>query len=65
MNVVLISNDSIQLTSLISDDEILDVLKRVGLETTISGLPGKLEYQVKEGGKNISAGKFPIIQLFI
>ena len=40
-----------------SDEEIFDALKAAGLADLIHSLPGKLDEEIKEGGKNFSGGE--------
>ena len=46
-----------------SDTELWRVLDTIGLKDVVSGLPGKLSYQVADGGENLSMGQRQLICL--
>ena len=46
-----------------SDDQLWHVLHTIGLKDLVGGLPGKLSYQVADGGENLSMGQRQLICL--
>lgn len=46
-----------------SDGEIMEVLRRVELESFVSALPNKLDFLVQEGGSNLSSGQRQLLCL--
>ena len=46
-----------------TDTELWHVLDTIGLKELVSGLPGKLSYQVADGGENLSMGQRQLICL--
>ena len=46
-----------------SDTELWSVLETIGLKEVVSGLPGKLSYQVADSGENLSMGQRQLICL--
>jgi subfamily B ATP-binding cassette protein MsbA len=56
-----IQNNISMWDSSISEDEVMEAAKHIGIDKFISKLPGKLQYDVKERGAMLSAGQRQLI----